>query len=204
MGKHHNRGNFARNAAVAGATFASVTAMAIPAGASPLQEFGVPAEIDNLVEQGAGYASDISGVDVNRATDVINQAVGSSNFAEAAVAPKAISTGQRIVDAARSKIGSPYVWGATGPSSFDCSGLTSWAYSQVGKSIPRTSQAQASSGIPVARGAIAPGDIIAFYSGATHVGIYSGGNNVIHAPQAGDVVKEAPMNYMPYHSAVRY
>ena len=80
-----------------------------------------------------------------------------------------------------SKQGAPYVWGATGPSSFDCSGLTSWAYNQVGKSIPRTSGAQASGGTPVSLNALQPGDIISYYSGASHVAIYIGDGKHIHS-----------------------
>lgn len=109
--------------------------------------------------------------------------------------------GQRIVDAARSQIGTPYAYGGSHPGGFDCSGLTSWAYSQVGKNIPRTSDAQAAQGQEVSTPQL--GDIVAFYN-ASHVGIFSGNGNVIHSPQAGDVVKEAPMNYMPVYSIVRF
>jgi cell wall-associated NlpC family hydrolase len=192
MGKHHRRSNIARNAAAFGATVVGVTALTVPAAnANPLTDiqgalngFDFPqvAGLQNV----AGEINDLSG-----------------KFAGGKIANiGAPSTGAAIVSAARSKIGSPYVWGATGPNSFDCSGLTTWAYQQVGKSIPRTSQAQASQGTPVASPAL--GDIVSFYSGATHVGIFSGNGNVIHAPQTGDVVKEAPMNYMPVHNFVRF
>lgn len=192
MGKHHRRSNIARNAAAFGATVVGVTALTVPAAnANPLTDiqgalngFDFPqvAGLQNV----AGKVNDLSG-----------------KFAGGKIANiGAPSTGAAIVSAARSKIGSPYVWGATGPNSFDCSGLTTWAYQQVGKSIPRTSQAQASQGTPVASPAL--GDIVSFYSGATHVGIFSGNGNVIHAPQTGDVVKEAPMNYMPVHNFVRF
>lgn len=114
------------------------------------------------------------------------------------------SNGQAIVDAARSAIGSPYGWGATGPSSFDCSGLTSWAHQQAGKSIPRTSQAQAAAGTPVAISDLQPGDIVAYYSGASHVAIYAGNNTIIDALNSGSTVSERPLDYMPIHSAVRF
>lgn len=116
--------------------------------------------------------------------------------------PAGNSAGERIVNAARSQMGTPYVWGGSQPGGFDCSGLTSWAYQQAGKTIPRTSQQQAANGMPVASPSL--GDIVSFYAGATHVGIFSGNGNVIHAPQEGDVVKETPMNYMPVHNIVRY
>lgn len=112
--------------------------------------------------------------------------------------------GQRIVDIARSKIGSPYAWGASGPNSFDCSGFTSWVYAQVGKHIPRTSQAQAGAGQRVSLDQLQPGDIIAYYGGASHVGIYVGNGTIVDALQSGTPVGERPLHYMPIHSAVRF
>ncbi|MDO4908756.1 MAG: NlpC/P60 family protein [Corynebacterium sp.] len=114
------------------------------------------------------------------------------------------STGEKIVDAAASKIGSPYVYGAAGPSAFDCSGLTSWSYKQVGIEIPRTSYAQAAQGQKVSYNDLQPGDIVAFYSGASHVGIYTGHGTVIHASTSGKPLAEVSMAYMPFHSAVRF
>ena len=124
--------------------------------------------------------------------------------ASAPAKPAASSTGQKVVDAVDSKIGAPYAWGATGPSSFDCSGLTSWAYAQAGKQIPRTSQAQASGGTPVAISDLQPGDIVAYYGGASHVGIYVGNGKIVDALNSGTPVSERPLNYMPIHSAVRF
>lgn len=117
--------------------------------------------------------------------------------------PAGFGSGQAVADAAMSKLGSPYAYGATGPSSFDCSGLTSWAYSQVGKAIPRVSSAQFAGGTKVAMDALQPGDIVSFY-GANHVGIYVGNGNVVHAPTEGDVVKITALQYMPADGAVRY
>lgn len=130
-------------------------------------------------------------------------APGSANYAAQAIG-QANSVGQAIVDAARSRIGAPYGWGAAGPNVFDCSGLTSWAYQQVGKSIPRTSQGQAYSGTPVALSDLQPGDIIAYYGGASHVAIYAGNGMIIDALNEGSTVGERPLNYMPIHSAVRF
>ena len=121
----------------------------------------------------------------------------------AAPAPE-VSAGQQIVDAANAQLGTPYAWGATGPGSFDCSGLTSWAYQEAGISIPRTSQAQVGGGTPVAKGDLQPGDIVAFYSGATHVGIYAGNGQVILAPSSGTTVSYAPVDSMPFYGASRY
>ncbi|WP_433781792.1 NlpC/P60 family protein [Actinomycetospora sp. CA-101289] len=85
--------------------------------------------------------------------------------------------------------GKPYVWGATGPSTYDCSGLVQWAYRQVGVGLPRVSRQQALIGIPVAPKDAQPGDLLFFNSPVTHVGIYVGGGKFLEAPQSGDVVK---------------
>ncbi|MCT1683455.1 C40 family peptidase [Corynebacterium appendicis] len=114
------------------------------------------------------------------------------------------SQGDRIVSIAKSKIGSPYVYGAAGPNAFDCSGFTSWVYAQVGKQIPRTSGAQASAGRNVAISDLQPGDIVVYYSGASHVGIYAGNGQIIDALNSGTPVSYRPLNYMPIHSAVRF
>jgi len=136
----------------------------------------------------------------------MQSAPAAGNYSAAVTVPTAApaSSGQAIVDAVRSKVGAPYAWGAAGPSSFDCSGLTSWAYKQVGKSIPRTSQAQASAGQRVSLDALQPGDIIAYYGGASHVGIYVGNGMIIDALGSGSPVAERPLHYMPIHSAVRF
>ena len=130
-----------------------------------------------------------------------------TNYAAAGhkqAAPAQQTVGQKALAAARSVIGSPYVYGAAGPNAFDCSGLTSWAYAQAGKQIPRTSQAQASAGTPVPLDQLQPGDIIAYYGGASHVGIYTGHGTIIDALNSGVPVQERDMNYMPIHSAVRF
>lgn len=105
--------------------------------------------------------------------------------------------------AAQGKIGSPYVWGATGPTSFDCSGLTSWAYAQAGVSLPRTSQAQASAGTQIGRGALQPGDLVLFYSDLHHIGLYAGNGQVLHAPKPGANVRYESINNMPFMYGVR-
>ncbi|MYR59521.1 hypothetical protein GTY54_25870, partial [Streptomyces sp. SID625] len=88
--------------------------------------------------------------------------------------------------AAQSVIGSPYVYGATGPSSFDCSGLTSWAYAQAGVTIPRTSEAQANAGQRIySQSQLQVGDLVLFYGDLHHVGLYAGKGMVLHAPHTG-------------------
>lgn len=114
------------------------------------------------------------------------------------------STGERIVSIAQSKVGSPYVYGAAGPNAFDCSGFTSWVYAQAGKSIPRTSQAQASAGQKVALSDIQPGDIVVYYGGASHVAIYAGNGQIIDALNSGIPVGYRSLHMMPIHSVVRF
>jgi peptidoglycan DL-endopeptidase CwlO len=107
------------------------------------------------------------------------------------------------LSAAQGKIGSPYVWGATGPSSFDCSGLTSWAYAQAGVSLPRTSQAQASAGTQIGRGQLQPGDLVLFYNDLHHIGLYAGNGQILHAPKPGANVRYESINNMPFMYGVR-
>lgn len=105
--------------------------------------------------------------------------------------------------AAQSKVGTPYVWGATGPNSFDCSGLTSWAFQQAGVSIPRTSEAQANIGTRISRDQLAPGDLVFFYGDLHHVGFYAGNGQVLHAPKPGANVRYESVNNMPFQFGVR-
>lgn len=106
--------------------------------------------------------------------------------------------------AAQNKIGSPYVYGASGPSSFDCSGLTSWAYAQAGVSIPRTSQSQANIGTRISsKSALQQGDLVFFYGDLHHVGFYAGNGQILHAPKPGASVRYESINNMPYMFGVR-
>lgn len=160
--------------------------------------------IDQINAAAAPFIGQTQGfVDQLSSQSQVQPAELSSNVADYGSA--AISTiGNQIVAIAQSKIGSPYAYGAAGPDAFDCSGFTSWVYQQVGKTIPRTSEAQASSGQPVAYDDLQPGDIVAFYSGASHVGIYAGNGQIIDALNEGTPVGYRSLDYMPFHSAVRY
>ncbi|MEU8731232.1 NlpC/P60 family protein [Streptomyces tendae] len=101
------------------------------------------------------------------------------------------------------KLGSPYVWGATGPNAFDCSGLTQAAYRAAGVSLPRTTYAQIDAGRRVPRSELLPGDLVFFYSGISHVGIYVGKGQMIHAPNPSAPVRVAPVDEMPFAGATR-
>ncbi|MEW2220474.1 NlpC/P60 family protein [Streptomyces sp. NPDC006990] len=107
------------------------------------------------------------------------------------------------VAAARSAVGRPYAWGAAGPGSFDCSGLTQWAYRQAGTSIPRTSQAQRSAGQQVPLGRARPGDLVIYRDDASHVAMYVGGGQVVHAPHPGASVRYDPVGMLPVSAVTR-
>lgn len=107
------------------------------------------------------------------------------------------------VSYAYSKLGSPYVWGATGPNAFDCSGLVLAAYRSAGVSLPRTTYAQIGVGQRVSRSELLPGDLVFFYSGISHVGLYIGDGQMIHAPNPSAPVRVAPIDQMPFAGAAR-
>lgn len=112
--------------------------------------------------------------------------------------------GQQVVDAAVSKVGSAYAYASSGPYAFDCSGLTSWAYRQVGIDLPRTSGGQYSSaGRRIAKSELQPGDLVFYYSGISHVGIYIGNGKIVDAANRRSGVRIAALDSMPYAGAVR-
>jgi len=110
--------------------------------------------------------------------------------------------GATALDAARSQIGKPYVYGAGGPDSYDCSGLTSWAYARAGISLSHYTGAQWNEGRHVGRGELQPGDLVFFGADLGHVGVYSGGGSMVDAPHSGAYVREEPM-FGDYAGAVR-
>ncbi|MBW0013117.1 peptidoglycan hydrolase RipC [Mycobacterium sp.] len=110
-----------------------------------------------------------------------------------------------VVQAALTQVGSSYVWGGAAPGGFDCSGLVMWAFQQAGISLPHSSQAQSQGGQPVALADLQPGDVVTFYSDASHSGIYVGDGMVIHSSTFGVPVRVVPLNAAgPVHDARRY
>lgn len=118
-------------------------------------------------------------------------------------ATAASGRGAAAVAAARSALGKPYIWGANGPSGFDCSGLTQWSYAQAGVALPRTSQAQRYAGRQVPLSEARPGDLVLYRGDASHVGMYMGNGQVIHAPYPGAPVRYDPVGMMPVSSVTR-
>jgi cell wall-associated NlpC family hydrolase len=116
--------------------------------------------------------------------------------APAAAVPQSSSRAGAAIAAALSQQGVAYRFAASSPGqAFDCSGLTSWAWAQAGVSLPHQSRAQAGTVPRVPTGDAQPGDLIFYYSPISHVAIYLGNGMMVHAPNSGDVVKEAPVNW---------
>ena len=107
------------------------------------------------------------------------------------------------VNAALSKQGSSYAWGAKGPSSFDCSGLVQYAFEQAGVNLPSGTKSQMTAGQGVSESSMKPGDVIFFFNSGSHTGIYIGGGKMVHAPSEGQDVKVENYKYIGPVKAVR-
>ncbi len=108
-----------------------------------------------------------------------------------------------VVDFALAQVGEPYAWGGNGPGSWDCSGLTSAAWAEAGVSLPRSSGSQIGVGTRVSKSQLEPGDLVFYYSPISHVGIYIGGGEIVHATHPGDVVSVDDVDLMPFAGATR-
>jgi cell wall-associated NlpC family hydrolase len=138
---------------------------------------------------------------------VLMLALGLSGGVAAVSAPPAdaavsASTSMRALIYANSKKGTLYLWGGNGPSRFDCSGLTKWAYARAGRTIPRIASQQYTASIKVSQANSRPGDLVFFFSGrtVTHVGLRAARGYVVHSPRTGQRVKLSRI----WTSAVRY
>jgi cell wall-associated NlpC family hydrolase len=168
--------------------FGVVAGTEVPAGADP-----------------ARPATPISALPQSGATAGL---VGAARVADVTVDQKSTtkkkrSKGAEALAYAKKQLGDRYRYGGTGPSSWDCSGLTRGAWKKAGKKIPRTSQGQSRYGKKVKRSRLEKGDLVFFYSGKSHVGIYAGRGKVIHASRPGRPVAYIKIKYMPYAGARR-
>jgi peptidoglycan DL-endopeptidase CwlO len=120
------------------------------------------------------------------------------------IAPPSGGHSATVIQAALSRIGSPYSWGGSGPSAFDCSGLVMWSFQQAGIALPHSSQALARGGQPVSMDQMQPGDLVTYYSDASHVGIYIGDGMMVHASTYGTPVRVAPVDNAPIYNVRRY
>ncbi|RCV48266.1 glycoside hydrolase [Marinitenerispora sediminis] len=140
-------------------------------------------EVEEAIEEQEELLAQFPGSDPTGDSDSAGGATGGSYTGSAS------GNARSALDFAYAQLGKPYVYGAAGPDNFDCSGLTMRAWGAAGVSLPRTSQAQAGAGQQVSRDALQPGDLVFFYSGLTHVGIYAGNNQMVHAPRTGKNVE---------------
>jgi peptidoglycan DL-endopeptidase CwlO len=146
-----------------------------------------------LALQRAADSSTASGGTGSPSRDTTRPTVDVPTSARAAIA----------VRTALAQIGDPYVYGAAGPDAFDCSGLTMYAWAAAGVSIPHASSMQPSSGTPVSISDLRPGDLVFYYSPISHVAMYIGHGEVVHAPHTGSYVQIVPLTSMPIAMAVR-
>ena len=119
------------------------------------------------------------------------------------VLPEATNVGTTALRAALTQRGKPYVWGAAGPDSYDCSGLVMWAFAQEGISLPHYTGDQWNSGMHVSRANLEPGDLVFFFADISHVGIYLGNNLMVDAPSTGQDVQVQAVFWDEYVGAVR-
>ena len=126
-----------------------------------------------------------------------------SNTEESTTVSSGSGRGATALAFAKAQLGKPYQFASAGPDSYDCSGLTSASWKAAGVTLPRTSQAQFGVGRAVSKSELAPGDLVFFYSGLSHVGLYAGNGMLIHAPHPGSSVEYIKMSYMPYAGARR-
>lgn len=159
------------------------------------QQAAAKAEADRAAKEAAAGQDTGSGTGSGTGTGTGTGGTGS----DAGYASKA----ERVLAFARAQIGKPYVWGATGPSSYDCSGLTQAAWKEAGVTLPRTTWDQVKVGTRVATADLQPGDLVFFYDDISHVGIYKGDGMMIHAPKPGANVREESIYYMPIYGSVR-
>jgi cell wall-associated NlpC family hydrolase len=162
-----------------------------------------------LAAQEAATAAAGSAGDVAIGGSVADTATGSAESAPAEAAPAPVelpptdgSIGAQAVSIAMQYLGVPYVWGGASPGGFDCSGLTSYVYAQLGIGLSHYTGSQWNEGTRVPADQLLPGDLVFFHSDLHHMGMYIGNGQMIHAPQTGDVVKIAPL-MNAYAGAVR-
>jgi peptidoglycan DL-endopeptidase CwlO len=160
---------------------------------------GIEAQMDTKKQAIEGKINKVNSAAMKQAMAVFTQTGKYPNFS----LPTANTIGAEALQAAFTKEGDPYVWGAAGPSEFDCSGLVMWAYEQVGISLPHYTGSQWNSGVHVSRADLEPGDLVFFYSDISHVGMYIGNGLMINAPNSAEPVQVQPIDWGIFVGAVR-
>ncbi|RPE40738.1 NlpC/P60 family protein [Streptomyces sp. Ag109_O5-1] len=143
----------------------------------------------------------LAALEQNRTADAQRRLTTSGSLS--ATTPPPSQEGDRAVRYAVQQLGKPYEWGAAGPKTYDCSGLTSQAWDHAGTPIPRTSQEQWAALPHVPLNQLRPGDLVVYFPEATHVALYLGGGRVVQAPRPGAKIKVSPIAANPILGAVR-
>jgi cell wall-associated NlpC family hydrolase len=208
-----HQGELLEAAAAAGEVATQAQVVADRAAAEAQQQYdAVARQQADLQAQIAGYQADYARLSTDERRAALEAAAaahgageggrasrtGREEPAAASSAPVVAASGsiQAVVDRALAQRGKPYVWAAGGPNSFDCSGLVQYAFQAAGINLPHSSRMQSSMGTPVSRADARPGDLVAFYSPVSHIGIYLGNGQMVHAPTSGDVVKISSIDTM--------
>jgi cell wall-associated NlpC family hydrolase len=164
----------------------------------------VTARQADLEAQIADYQQQYDALSAPQQAQVVQAGAGNSVVAPPVGSVVAGSgAAQAAVNTALAQVGDPYVWGASGPDSFDCSGLMQYAYAAAGVSLPHSSGMQSQMGAPVSRSALQPGDLVFFYSPVSHVGMYIGNGQMVHAATSGQPVKVVSLDSMPGYNSAR-
>nr|WP_239579913.1 C40 family peptidase [Microlunatus panaciterrae] len=153
------------------------------------------AAADRKAAESAQSAGSRSGTATSRSSDRTSKDAPSTSTGS--------GKGATALAFARRQLGKPYRYGSAGPDAYDCSGLTGAAWAAAGVSLARTSQAQFGNGRPVSRSELQPGDLVFFYSGLSHVALYAGNGQVIHASRPGKPIGYASVDSMPFAGARR-
>lgn len=166
------------------------------------EEAAEAAEAERVAEQAEARAASTNQTSRDSDRSSSSEPKSEPKEEKAPEAPPASGRAGAAVAFAKAQIGKPYSYGGTGPGAYDCSGLTGAAWKTAGVSLPRTSQAQFS-GRQVSKGDLQPGDLVFYYGGISHVGMYVGGGQIVHASKPGKPIGYASVDSMPYQGAVR-
>jgi cell wall-associated NlpC family hydrolase len=183
------------------ATEAQAAAVAA-AGQAAASVAELAAKQDALEEQLAGYEADYARLSAADQATVQNTLSGPT-LAAVKPAPAPTAAAGAAVQTALGQLGDRYVPGASGPKAFDCSGLTMYAYAAAGVTLPHSSRAQSTMGTRVARADLQPGDLVFFYSPVSHVGLYIGNGQMVHASVPGRPVAVTSVDKGGYQWGVR-
>jgi peptidoglycan DL-endopeptidase CwlO len=159
----------------------------------------VVAELAAMEEDLAERADEIDD-EIDRLQELHDEATAIDNSPPEVTSSGNCPSDNAAIAFACAQLGKPYSWGSAGPDSYDCSGLTMRAWERAGVSLPHNAAAQRDATRYVDRSELRLGDLVFYYSGLSHVGMYAGGGWIVHAPQSGQPVKMTPIDQMPIHS----